>query len=349
MKGHCMTNIISKCGIDCGVCPWGPFPRKDMTAEEFEHYRKKGKEILGFMPIRTPCVTCQTPDEKIPKTIKLPRKNCLIRQCVDKTGIVNCAYCSCFPCETLKATADLWNRKNIEAKFGTPISEKDYHSYVEPFEGVSRLSVIHSSLKPNEIVKPVKASKTKTRIGKFPDILHAKEDLASFKAVHTLLLNLEASSLGLNNTDTFAQQHKLENQKAHILRFLWILGNYGKIEKRFCSCLVVDAETYYLNRGKEKKLSIWSFVENVIFKFLVEFGVYCERVVLKGVKVEDITTGTGYLRKRGWVMRMSFENKTGGDAALKALQSYVKKLDKKYGSRAFQLFREADMTILLDD
>jgi hypothetical protein len=46
---------------------------------------------------------------------------------------------------------------------------------------------------------------------------------------------------------------------------------------------------------------------------------------------------------------MSFEDKTGGDAALKALQSYVKKLDKKCGSRAFQLFREADMTILLDD
>ena len=57
-----MTNLISKCGIDCGVCPWGPFPRKDMTAEEFERYRKKGKEILGFMPIKTPCVTCQTPD-----------------------------------------------------------------------------------------------------------------------------------------------------------------------------------------------------------------------------------------------------------------------------------------------
>ena len=143
--------------------------------------------------------------------------------------------------------------------------------------------------------------------------------------------------------------HKLENQKAHILRFLWTLGNYGKIEKRFCSYLVEDAETYYLNRGKEKTLSIWSFVENVIFKFLSEFGVCCERVVLKGVKVEDITTGTGYLRKRGWVMRMSFEDKTGGDAALKSLQYYVKKLDKKYGSRAFQLFREADMTILLDD
>ncbi len=43
-----MTNLVSKCGIDCGVCPWGPYPRKDMTVEEFEQYRKKGKEILGL-------------------------------------------------------------------------------------------------------------------------------------------------------------------------------------------------------------------------------------------------------------------------------------------------------------
>jgi len=344
-----MTNLVSKCGIDCCVCPWGPYPRKDMTAEEFEHYRKKGKDILGYMPIKNPCVTCQTPDEEIPKTTKLPNKKCLIRQCVDKTGVTNCAYCSRFPCDTLKATAGLWNRKSIETKLGAPISEKDYHSFVEPFEGLIRLSTIHSSLKQNEIVEPANVPKSKTRIVKFPDNLHIKEDLVSFKAVHNLLLIIEASSLGINNTDTFAQQYKLEKQKEHILRFLWILGNYGKFEKKNSSYLVVDAETYYVNRGKEKTLSIWSFVKDIVFKFLAEFGVCCERVVLKGVKIEDLTTGTGYLRKRGWVMKMSFEDKTVGNAALKALQTYAKKLDKKYGSRAFQHFRDADMTILVEN
>ncbi len=343
-----MTNLVSKCGIDCGVCPWGPYPRKDMTAEEFEHYRKKGKEILGYMPIKTPCVTCQTPDEKIPKTTKLPNKKCLIRQCVDKAGVTNCAYCSRFPCKTFKATAGLWNRKSIEAKLGAPISEKDYHSFVEPFEGLSRLSTIHSSLNPNEIVEPAKVTKSKTRIVNFPDNLPVKEDLVSFKAVYKLLLNIDDSSLGLKNTDTFAQQHKLENQKAHILRFLWILGNYGKFDKSG-SYFIVDAETYQANRGKEKTLSIWSFVKEIVFKFLAEFGVCCERITLKGVKNEDLTTGTGYLRKRGWIVSVSFEERIGGVAALKALQTYAKKLDKKYGSRAFQHFRNIDMTILLDE
>ena len=96
-------------------------------------------------------------------------------------------------------------------------------------------------------------------------------------------------------------------------------------------------------------MSIWSFVKNIVIKFLAEFGICCELVVLKGVTIEDITTGTGYLRKKGWVMRMWFKEKTGGNTALKALQIYAKKLDKKYGSKAFQHFRDADMTILLNN
>ena len=37
MKGQ-MLNLVAKCGINCGTCPWGPYPRKDMTAEDFEQY-----------------------------------------------------------------------------------------------------------------------------------------------------------------------------------------------------------------------------------------------------------------------------------------------------------------------
>jgi hypothetical protein len=347
MKVYGMTNLVSKCGIDCGVCPWGPFPRKDMTAEEFEQYKNRGKQILGYMPIKTPCVTCQTPDQKIPKTSKLPSKSCLIRKCVDKTGVANCAYCSRFPCDTLKGTADLWTRNKIEAKLGASISEEDYHSFVEPFEGLTRLKAIRASLKPDEIVEPAKVVTSKTRIVDFPKNLSLMDEMLSFRAVHTLLSALENSSLGLTDTDTFAQWHKLEDRKAHILRFMWILTAYGRFEKDDGRHLVVDAETYQANRAKEKTLSIWSFVEDVVFKVLAEFGVCCERVALKGVATEDLTTGTGYLRKRGWTMNLSFEEKIGGTDALKAIQTYAQKLDRKYGKKAFQHFRQADMTLLL--
>jgi hypothetical protein len=261
--------------------------------------------------------------------------------------VTNCAYCSRLPCDTLKETAGLWNRKSIEAKLGAPLSEEDYHSFVEPFEGLNRLDYIRASLKPDEIVEPPKVATFKTEIVDFPKDLSLKEEMRFFKAVHDLLVTLDHSSLGLQDMDTFAQQHKLENQKAHILRFLWMLANYGRFENENSGHLIVDAETYQANRGKEKTLAIWSFVADVVFKDLTEFGVCCERVALKGMNSEDLTTGTGYLRKSGWKMRMSFEERIGGADALRAIQSFAKRLDKKYGSKAFKRFRQADMTVLL--
>jgi hypothetical protein len=344
-----VSNFVSKCGIDCGACPWGPYPREDMTADDFEQFRQNAKKILGYMPIKKPCVTCHTPDAEIPKDSKLPNKKCLIRRCVDTAGVANCAYCSRFPCDTLKATAGAWNRETVEAKLGVPVSEEEYHSFVEPFEGIKRLETIRASLKPEEIVQPAKVPASETGVADFPKNLSvSKEEITAFKAVHHLLAKVASSSLGLRGTDTFAQQHKLESQRAHVLRFLWILGNYGKFEKDPSQRFVVDAEPYIANRGSEKTLAIWSFVEDVVFKVLSEFGVCCELGVLKGVADEDLTTGTGYLRKKGWVMWMSFEEKVGGAAALKALQTYVQQLAKKYGARAFQRFRDVDMQVLLE-
>ena len=318
-----------------------------MTAEEFDQYRNISKRILGYMPIKTPCLTCQTLDSEIPKGSKLPNRKCLIRQCVDKTGVADCAYCSRFPCDTVKATGGVWIRENIEKNLGAPISEEEYHAFVEPFEGIRRLEVIRASLKSEEIVEPARALTSETRIVSFPENLpFSKEETASFRAVHRLLAIIKRSSLGVRDTDTFAQQHGLESRRAHVLRFLWILGRYGKLEKEKSALLVVDASTYEANRGGEKTLAIWSFVKDTVFEVLSELGVCCKRAALKGVKEEDLATGTGYLRSKGWVMKMSFEEKIGGAAALKALQIYTRRLDEEHGKKAFQHFSDADMQVL---
>lgn len=130
-------------------------------------------------------------------------------------------------------------------------------------------------LKPNEIVEPAKSVSSNTKIVEFPENF-ALKDAESFRAVHKLLSDLERSSFGLNNSDTFAQQHKLENQKAHVLRFLWALGNFGKPENEIH--LVVDAETVLNDRCKEKKPAIFSVVQRSVFKFLSKFGVCSELV-----------------------------------------------------------------------
>lgn len=338
-----MSSHVSKCGIDCGTCPWGPFPRESMSETDFEVFKTRAKQILGYTPIKTACATCQTPDENIPKTSKLPRKKCLIRQCVDNAGIENCGYCSRFPCETLKGTADAWNRELIESKLGVSLSDADYRQFVEPFEGLRRLTVFRESLKPTELVKPPKVS-TKTKLVDFPENLPQKE-MEPFQQVYSLLEKVWSSSFGLKNVDTFAQQHTLEKQRTHTLRFLWIFGAYGNLDADN-SKLVVDPETFLAKRGSEKQLSIWSFLEGVVFKVLSEFGVLCNPVTMTGVKIEDLTTGTGYLRNKGWKMNISFQEKIGGLNSLRALQFYCKNLEEKYAKKGFHHFRVADMWIL---
>ncbi len=345
-----LSESTSKCGMDCGTCPWGPYPRKNMTPEEFDRYRRNAKKVLGYSPIRTPCATCQTPDDQIPKESKLPSRKCLIRVCANKTGVNNCAYCSRFPCEAMNSISGLWTRKKFEEKLGSPISEEEYHAFVEPFEGLRRLQKIRASLKTKEIIDAKKVPQLKIKVVAFPDnIPFSKEEATAFKKVHKLLATIKNSSLGLKDTDTFAQQQTLEKRMAHILRFLWILGCYGEIEKKNGGNLTVNAKTYISNRGSEKSLAIWSFVRETIFKTLQEFKVQCERVPLKATKEENLATGTGYLRSKGWIIKMSFEEKAGGFAAVQALQSYAKRLNAKYGKKAFQHFSEIDMRVLGGD
>jgi len=104
--------------------------------------------------------------------------------------------------------------------------------------------------------------------------------------------------------------------------------------------------TYLANRGSEKALAGWTLVEEVVFKAVSGFGILCRRVPSHGAREEDATTPAGYLRKKGWVMKMSFEEKIGGAAALKALQACTRRLDERYGKKAFQRFSEADMQVL---
>ena len=342
-----MSKLIAKCGMDCGTCPWGPYPRQDMTAEEFEQYKKRAKKTLGYTPMKTPCPTCQTPDEKIPKGSKLPPSNCLVRQCVDKTGVENCAYCSKFPCEGVRNTAGTWNREFFEKKHGVKVLEEDYRKFIKPFEGLKHLEEIRASLDPDDIVESPVIPKLKTKVVDFPrDLPLSEKETAAFKTLHQVLANLKRSSLGLKDTDIFAQQQRLKNRISHFLRFMWILGHFGNLQIENGACLVVDAKTYIDNRGNEKALATWSFVKDVIIKILSEVGVHCERVMLKGVKEKDLTTPGGYLRSKGWKMMMTFDENAGGVAALKALQTYARKLDENYGRKAFRYFSDVDMRVL---
>jgi hypothetical protein len=318
-----------------------------MTVEEFEQYKKRAKKILGYTPMKTPCYTCQASDEEIPKGAKLPSRNCLVRQCVDKIGVKNCAYCSKFPCEGLRSIAGAWSREFFEEKHGAKISEEDYRTFIKPFEAISRLEKIRASLGSYDVVDAYVVPELEREIVDFPeDLPFSKEEKVAFKALHQVLASLKCSSLGLKDIDTFVQQQRLKDLISHFFRFLWILGCFGDLKTEDGCRLVVDAKTYINNRGSEKTLAGWPFVRDVVFKIFVEFEVRCERVALSGVNEENLTTPGGYLRSKGWRMIMTFDKKAGGATVLKALQIYSKKLHETYGKKAFQHFTDIDMRVL---
>lgn len=58
---------------------------------------------------------------------------------------------------------------------------------------------------------------------------------------------------------------------------------------------------------------------------------------------EGWLTPTGALRKEGWHLKMTMNESAGGRPALAALQTYVRRLDKRYGKQAFRYFSAADM------
>lgn len=342
-----MTEVVSKCGMNCAGCPWSPIVRKNIPDEELDSFRKRAKAVLGFSPTAKPCLLCLTPEEKISKDVKHWhanfRRGCPVRKCVTNMGIKNCAYCSRFPCAFEKSHAGLWTREKLEKQRGRTFTDEEYHSFIEPFEGLKRLERIHSTLKPDDIVEAITVPPLKMKVVEFPAALDDKQKIR-FKPIHSLLSALKQSSLSVEDVDLAPQQTRLKNRVKNIFRFLWIFAAHGSLMESDGGFLLVDAKTYNENRGTETGLSSWNFINGVVIPNLMEFGVIIELVEL----AEDWkVVPSGYLRKKGWEMKLSFTEQIRGLAGLKAFQIFGKKLEEKYGKRAFRYFANVDMRLLI--
>ncbi|MBU7032835.1 MAG: DUF3795 domain-containing protein [Theionarchaea archaeon] len=345
--GELKDDMISKCGMACNRCSWSHSVRATLqTEEEYTQFRKRCKAVLGYSPttnVFQNCVGCQTPDEEIPEGAKIPLRNCLVRKCVDALGIENCAYCSRFPCGYIQMRGTEWNRENIEAKRGS-LSEEDYLLFVEPFEGLNHLETVHRTISPDKIIQAITVPPLKLKVVDFPEAISLPEDeTTAFRKLHTLLHSIKQSSLGLEDTDIYAQQQRLKKRMDILFRFLWICGRYGTHEREN-DHITVDSITYMDNRESEKALGDWKIVKDIVFKALSEFGIHVERVVITEDKKGGGETPGGYLRKEGWYMVMSLDDSQKG--VLKALHTYANRLEKEYGKKAFTYFKNLDMHVL---
>jgi len=240
-----------------------------------------------------------------------------------------------------------YTRKAIASRLGIPedaIPEEDYLAFIEPYESLRHLEKIRKSLSPEDIVKNKGVPPIKARAITFPEHLpFSKREIAAYKNLHDLLRNVLSAP-----AKTYARQELLNSRRPHMLSLLWILGYYGELQEGNGSYLLLDGAIHgpreqckWLVRKRDN--SLHGTVRQAV-DLLTEYGVQ--------VKFEP-------LKKGGYLLKMSFDEKAGGEAALKALKNYTVKLADKYGEpiyvgnarykgEAFTLFSKADMRILGD-
>lgn len=326
-----MKILFSKCGFDCGHCVLYKENVKTKEARQrgsdsFKKYYNVRIRIDRFY-----CDGCQTPDEQNPVLI-VP--NCSIRKCTIINGVETCAECSEYPmcAHELKLFHPNVNREDIEARLGKSMPEEDYLVFVKPYQPYTYLEEIRSSLKPEDI-KEARISVVKPRIVDFPDDLPMpKKEISTLKSLHQILAGIASMS-----AKTHAQQVEVKKRKEYMFKLLWTFGLYGELKKEKSTYLRIDSETYSAQKltGQKRKVDLY-------LEVLKGNGVHCEYIL----EEEKWLTPMGWLRNKGWNMKMSFDKKTGGIAMLKALQTYTALLNEKCDKKGFSHFKKADMEVL---
>jgi len=143
-----MKDIIAPCGYKCNLC----LAYRDNNKGSDEQIRfSDGLRIYYdyYIPIeQSYCDGCLA---KANGDVQKLDPDCKIRACVEKKKLENCAHCKDYPCEMLKEKFVF--RDDVEKKFGRPIPEKDYETFVKPYESKEVLDAIHAKIKNRKIPK----------------------------------------------------------------------------------------------------------------------------------------------------------------------------------------------------
>jgi hypothetical protein len=343
-----LKRVISKCGNICSSCPWGVWVRKNQTDDEWATYVEDVKNYVGFTPTKNPCHGCQTPTENLAKDVGVHNflRGCSARNCAFHNEIRNCAYCSRYPCDKIKALNAIDRRRNAEQRIGESISDEKYLAYFRIFEGKKTLDEIREGFRPEEIKEAKTVEPKKTKVVEFPEV---GQKYTNYRSLYNILSSILNSKLGLSDIDTLAVQEMLEKRQSILFRLLWILANYGAFDGKSLS---VDAITI----GAQKKGTsgfpttegAWSHWLEVLSKISIH-----SEMKFADIDKAQLTSPIGWLRDRipksndpAWHLEISLDKTLGGTSTLEMLKTYARILDEKYGERAFAMFTKADMRFL---
>jgi hypothetical protein len=328
-----MNELIAKCGCNCSQCPTYKYNlQTDGDRKRCSWGWKKYLNIkLSPEKLRL-CDGCSIPDENR----KVYYLNCYVRKCAIINGIKNCAYCSGYPCQevlTIHSLQKSGAKEKIIEQFGITIPENDYLAFIEPYEGIKHLNVIHQTIRADEIIEMKRFSVCPIIVA-FPNYLpFSKNEISAYQFLYRILVTMEVAA-----NVSYARQFVLEKNRKQLLKILWAFGRFGELKDEDGSHLVLDSETY----TNQKISSYYSKVQEY-FRLLENYGIYCEIIALQEKKW---VTPTGALRNTGWLMILSFDERIGSGLTIKALKNYASILNEKYGENAFRYFSKGNMRIL---
>jgi hypothetical protein len=287
------------------------------------------------------CEGCQAKDPWKAGNL-LPDPSCYVRPCAVHTGVKNCSYCSAFPCIDLKTRIpDEDFRELTETRMGSKMPDKDYMSFIEPYEGVKHLKEMREKLSPNAIVDKAEVEPLKVQIARFPaDMSLSKRELTGYRSLHKLL-----SEILSGKAELYVRQVLYKRRKPHMFGILWVIGLYGEFPKAKTDGLVLDSKKH----GVKREYSWLVRKRDTAF-----FGSSKEAARL----LRDFDVNIDFEKDgKNWRFTMSFGKKAGGKAALIALKKYIEALVREHGEpvyagntrfkgNAYKLFSKADMRIL---
>jgi len=204
-------------------------------------------------------------------------------------------------------------RKVTEERLGAPMSDEDYHSFIEPYEGQKNLAEIRATLGPGDIVEKQDIPLLRVRMAKFPeDLSLPAKEVDSWRALHGILENILTAP-----AETFARQTIIKRLKRTTLNVLWVFGRFGELKR---GKLVVDGKAH----GRQDDLrNIVRRTDNSLHSTAIASGKILEEY---GVRFKHVPG-----EKKDYVLTMSFDKKAGGVEVLKALQRFATVLVEMHG------------------
>lgn len=136
-----MKEKISFCGYRCELCP---AYNDNITSEEDRQKVSDGWfKYYGFRipPEEICCDGCLAENCPNPRRID---PECEVRACALQREVANCAHCDDFMCE--KLLKKIIYPKKISERVGGSIPQKDFESFVKPYDGKTILENIRRGL-----------------------------------------------------------------------------------------------------------------------------------------------------------------------------------------------------------